>query len=289
MQANETIKLAAQIAAHGRSMAFENTHLAELALTRYWSASRIRIDRWTRSVAALRNPRGALEGQGAKRRRVGAASLLHELFTTESLTRVWTAVVALHEQGRGQAEFEPVCRSIFASHRAISHRALQTLLELDATTLSTSSATTSVTWGQDGAELARVRHRVERWTDLLVGSLAARHDVAQYAFDPDRALDFAEDIQRQARSAGGHQARTLTNHALRKAFRESRFGPSPNADLNGKIADGILSCLDAVSFDAVGPLHARRLARLLDRTCDIETLVSGLLEIGRSSVRSCGR
>ena len=47
---------------------------------------------------------------------------------------------------------------------------------------------------EDGVMLNRLRRRMERWTDMLLGRIMLQHDISDLAFDAQRARDFATDL-----------------------------------------------------------------------------------------------
>ena len=62
------------------------------------------------------------------------------------------------------------------------------------------------------------RPRAERWTDRLVGYLAALEDVSEFAFEPQRAKEFARDLRCQCGEPGSRQVWPLVLASLRAAF-----------------------------------------------------------------------
>jgi len=126
-------------------------------------------------------------------------------------------------------------------------------------------------------ELEDYRRRAERWTDLLVAYLVVEHDVSEFAFRPDRARDFAEDIKREERSSG-RRGWELTIRSLHHAFVNLPDPPAPNIDLNARIADSILCCFKMEMFDSVGVLQSLWMARLEHRADDASGMIAQLLE-----------
>jgi hypothetical protein len=184
-------------------------------------------------------------------------------------------VVTAHDQRRGTQDAEPIVRSIYASHGEARHRLLHILLAESPQAASVNS------WPfiEDIHGLEQLRRRSERWTDLLIGYLLARDEVAQFAFDPARALDFAHGIVRHERAGAGREAWSLTLESLRRAFRDLPCSTNPNTDLNERIAASILACFDPGTFESIGPFRSLWLSRLLSHTSDAAGMLDQLLEL----------
>ena len=131
-------------------------------------------------------------------------------------------------------------------------------------------------------KLNHLRRRAERWTDLLVGYLARHGDVAEFAFDVDRAVEFSRDLEFQTDRTGGRQAWPLLQASLRAAFQRGLAPVSPNEDLNAQIASAILSCFPADLFDSTGLFRSLWLHRMSNVTSDVQGMIdsAGRLRAG---------
>jgi hypothetical protein len=124
--------------------------------------------------------------------------------------------------------------------------------------------------------LNRLRLRVERWTDLLIGRLAKDFNVAEIAVEPDRARDFADDLKHEERSFGTDYIWSLTLTALHAAF--PPVPPNtPTAELNSRIAGSVLGCFPARLFDSTGVLSSLWQLRLATAASDTQGMVDELL------------
>jgi hypothetical protein len=139
----------------------------------------------------------------------------------------------------------------------------------------------SHTWGIDArtaVQLNRLRRHTERWTDLLVGRLAEIQDIGEFAVDPKRAMDFAEDAPGRRGFEPSRLAWPLVLASLRKAFQRELGPVSPNADLNAGIAASVLACFPSGLLDSTGLLRSLWLMRLTsaaeDAVCMIEELLA---------------
>ena len=112
-----------------------------------------------------------------------------------------------------------------------------------------------------------------------MGRLVQQFAVSEFAIDPDRARQFAEDLRRQSRREGGRLAWSLVEASLRAAFRQGLAAASPNADLNAAIAASILSCFPAELFDGTGLFPSAWLLRLTRITSDTQGLIADMLSL----------
>lgn len=264
MRSYDLIELSALIAVNGRTFLEGRGRLSDNSVTHYWSASRCRFDRWAH---ALRMDSDRLSSQAEKAPAVWqhARPILEEILTGEVLTRVWTAVACQHDRQRGSSYVSPVVRSVFLGHMEARNRALNFMFraqECDPDTV---------------LDINRVRHRSERWTDMLLSYLTPVCDITQAAFDRKRVADFAEDVFDQFRQPNREQAWQLLSVALRNAFGNCLAARAPNGDLNAQIAISILANLRPEAFEATGSLDSLWMERLEYTTADAAELIEELL------------
>ena len=278
MHAHELIELAALIAAHGPVLVRTPGRIPDAGIEEYWTASKSRLDRWGRSLKRLSS-----EDLSASRRpgsfpQPEFRGVLEEVITGDVLTRVWAAVMYAYDRLRGTDQAEPIARSVLVGQLEARHRVM---------TLLTQEPRIDV---EQAVRLNRLRRRTERWTDLLIGYLTGVDDVGQFAVDPDRARDYAEDLRYRSRLAGGRFVWPLVFASLRASFGQGLFPESPNGDLNARIAASLLSCLQPELFDATGLLRSAWLMRMSNVTDDAQGMIDELVAIEEpaSAVASVG-
>ncbi len=264
MHARELVELASIVSAHGPALIRSGERIPVDSIEQYWTSSKVRLDRW---AWRLKSFVGKAETDARRRQSQWPAvcGVLEEILTGEMLTRVWTAVLCAYDRRRGTDEVEPVARSVFIGHMEARHRVLSLMVRgpgIDA---------------EAAVKLNRLRRRAERWTDLLVGNLQSLHDVSEFAFDPQRSKDFAEDMQYRGRLKGGRHVWPLIQASLRAAFHEGLGSESPNADLNARIAAGVLSCFPPEVFDSTGLMRSLWLMRLTSAAEDTQGMIDALL------------
>jgi hypothetical protein len=272
MHARDLVEMAGIVSAHGPVLIRSGEPISTDSIERYWITSKVRLDHWAWQLRSYCDR----DGTDAQRRQdlwPLVRGLLEEILTGEMLTRVWTAVLCAYDRRRGADEAEPVARSVLIGHMEARHRVLGLMVHR-----SSIDADAAV-------KLNRLRRRAERWTDLLVGHLAVMHDVSEFAFDPQRAREFAQDFQQRGSYAGGRHVWPLVLASLRAAFRQGLSPQSPNADLNARIAAAILACFPADLFDSTGLLRSLWLMRLTNSVEDTEGMIDDLLTLERPALK----
>ena len=267
MHASELVELAAIVSAHGPVLIRGVPQLSETGIEQYWTTSKCRLDRWTRSLRRFSDEVAESDPRQRKTEWPLVRGVLEEILTGEMLTRVWSAVLCAHDRHHGNDRAEAVARSVMIGHLEARHRVLTLLVRspgIDA---------------EAALKLNRLRRRTERWTDMLIGYLIGLHNVCEFAFVPDRARDFSEDLCYRSRLNGGRHTWAMVLVSLRAAFKSGLSAACPNADLNAKISAAILSCYPADLFDSTGLFRSLWLQRLSNVTNDAQGLLDELLAL----------
>lgn len=263
MDAHELVELAAIISAQGPGLVLGVDRLSETGLEQYWTASKIRLDRWCRHLRGFAtlgcDPRWRKDNW--PRTRV----IMEEIILSEMLTRVWTAVLCAHDRRHQLDEAEPIGRSVMLGHLEARHRVLTTLLNMPGLD------------EKEAAELNRLQNLSQRWTDLLIGYLIPLGDLSEFAIDSDRAKEFARDMREEGMHPGRRVVWPLILTSLRTSFRRQSGAESPNADLNLRISSGILACFPGDLFDSTGQFQSLWLIRLHNSAADAQVMLDELL------------
>jgi len=265
MHAHELIELAALIAAHGPVLVRTPGRIPDAGIEDYWIASKSRLDRWGRALKQISSDDPGVAGRPTTLERPESRGVLEEIITGDVLTRVWTAVMYAYDRLRGTDQAEPIARSVLVGHLEARYRVM---------TLLTRGPGIDV---EQAVRLNRLRRRTERWTDLLIGYLTGVDDVGQFAVEPDRARDFAEDLRHRSRLSGGRFVWPLVFASLRTAFGQGLVPESPNGDLNARIAASVLACLQPELFDATGLVRSAWLMRMSNVTADAQGMIDELV------------
>ena len=224
------------------------------AIEQYWAASKCRQDRWYRLFRQAKGTTPAAE----------MAAVIHEVLASELLTRVFLAMCSGHDRLSGNIELEPIAHSIYLGHLEARNYALQWMV------------------GGSGADLAtavdcnRFRRRVERWTDLMLGRLAAYCNPASLAFEPERAVDFAEDFATSRTT--NEFAWNLAAASARVSF-QSLSQPTYHIDLNREVASAVLGCFGDQVFDGFGLSRSLWLERMSRTASDTQGMIEQLIRL----------
>jgi hypothetical protein len=270
MHARELVDLAAVVAVHAPALIRAARDIPEESVEAYWVASKCRLDRWGQTLKRLSNAVAAGEKPLSAAERRLFRGVLEEILASEVLTRIWTAAMCAYDLARQTDSMEPVARSVLIGHMEARHRMLTLLVSRTGLT------------AEEAIQLNALRSRTERWADALIGYLASEYDVAQFAVEPDRAKDFADDFAHQRQERGGRYAWPLMLASLRAAFRHSLSAESPNPDLNARIAAGLLACFPAEVFDGTGQVVSAWLLRISHVAGEAEGMLEELLTEGKS-------
>jgi len=266
MHARDLVELAALVAIHSPVLIHGGGRVPKAAIEQYWTASRCRLDRWTRLLRRLADA-GTQLPVPATLNWTRVQPVLEEILASELLTRLWTAASVAYDRHRKDEEVTPVARNVFHGHLEARHRLLQLLSDGRAIELA------------DAVALNQLRRRVERWTDMLLAHLARDVDVTEFAFEPDRVIEFAEDLSHEAVAAERQFTCQLILSSLRAAFQTNLAERSPNLDLNRRLGSALLGCFREELFDATGlvkPLWVERLSATAD---DAQGMIDELVRI----------
>ena len=270
MQSGELVELAALLATHSDSIVGCEARLNERSLQQYWTTSRCRMDRWSRSLNRFttftEKERKPLEASDTIWCRLRGE--LEEIFTAEVITRVWTAIAVAYDARHQSSELESTARSILIGHIEVRHRALRLLVD------PVSMQPAEAEW------LNLLRRRCDRWTDLLIGRLLARQlgNVSDISCDRRRAAEFADDLKNNEKMETECVAWPMITTSLRAAFQKTKETPSPNADLNAAVVTSLLACFPADLFDSIGLVGSLWIARLENLADDVELLIAEIVQ-----------
>jgi hypothetical protein len=265
MHPRELVDVAAMVALHGPLLIEGRSPPAEAELEQYWSASKCRAENWGRLLKAADLSTQAVLQRDLDRW-VEIRAVLDEIFVSEIVTRLWTAVLVACDRRTTNKTAEPIARSVLASHMEARHRALALLMHDEALTT------------EQAVAANRLRRRCERWTDALLGGLWHVDEAREFAFDPERAADFQRDLSRRRGVAGGKQAWRLLLVSLRNAFQGGLFPTAANPESNVRIAASIVGSFPGDVFDSTGVFRSLWMVRMAAVASDAQGLITQLLE-----------
>jgi hypothetical protein len=239
MHARELVQLAEYVAHCGPQIVRSRVAIPEPALELYWTASKCRLDRWSRALKSLAAIPFEVNGSWESVERVDA-SVLDEILLADVLTRTWMAICRASDQYRGFEEAGPVAASVLAGQAEVRQRVLNFMV-----------------YGQgigveNAVNLNRRRRKYEQRTDWLLSLLASLCEISDLAFEAPRVERWAIAKRNDLKSRGTDWAASVCLAAAATSFAKPAPRPTGNEDLNGKIACGIIGSFPTTVFDTTG-------------------------------------
>ncbi|MBS0205258.1 MAG: hypothetical protein JSS49_20325 [Planctomycetes bacterium] len=148
-----------------------------------------------------------------------------QVFTTELLTRVWATILGSIDQRTGRNDLTRIATNSVSGLLQIRHRLLKHILHPSAPS------------GSWAADLDRLRRRCDRWTDLLIGNLCGADEFFRFAFDAERARDFAEDAHDGVNAS--HPVELLVAAGVRLSF----LGQLPTVSVDSPAFQGLMQSI----------------------------------------------
>ncbi|MEM9942819.1 MAG: hypothetical protein AAF939_14745, partial [Planctomycetota bacterium] len=236
MKACQLAEIGCWIATHSESFIQGSEDQPRLIVTSYWKSSKLRVQRWFTALKMFEqdferndpnhDPWPALE------------ILIEEILISELLTRVWTAAVIQHDSYHGSDELSGPANSVYISHMEARNRAFRIMIR--------GRANSEKTFDR----LNKLRHRIERWTDLFLGQLPMVEVAADYGFDKNRVTDFHQENLDSGVSVHQFRQKVFASSFNSEMLADSKIAANP--DLNREIASGILACFPQDRFDSHG-------------------------------------
>ena len=238
-----------------------------LVLTNYWTASKVRINRW---VTALKMFEDDISSNSGHDPWPAMAIVVQEILVSEFMTRIWAATVLTHDWHRQSDEMHGLAHSVHISHLEARNRAIRVMLS--------SRPLNEKMFDKMNA----LRSRLERWTDLFLGQLPSAKQAATFGFDRARVADFHSEFSESVGPESSTQQKILMSSFALDLSRDS-IEYAANPDTNREIAAGVLSCFPADRFDSFGLPKSVRSVWLEKSQCDTQVLVDHLFAFEKSA------
>ncbi|MGD9855098.1 MAG: hypothetical protein AB7U20_09135 [Planctomycetaceae bacterium] len=254
MNLRQTAEVAALASMRAEELIHRPERVSATSLHGYWKTSRVRLRCWFAGLRSLPSfPNGA--GPSSPIHRRERVRVARSILAAELLTRVWSAVLTARDAARSENIAGDLVRNVFQGQLEAKREVLHMLSDEQRLPM------------QDAEMLDRFRQRVERWTDLLLGPLVQNYGVAQFALDPQRALESVRCASAQMPGSAARAVHPLTLIGLFRAIpRNSRDDHAASA-LDWAVAQSVLSGLARADFDSdhrliSGPHRGRDLPAL---------------------------
>lgn len=242
----------------GRGMIEDAKEPSSNSLRDFWQQTRtleqhwtLKLDTWSRDADPELNQ---------------LAELATQLFISELLARVWSTVLLGVDQNTGHDDLSRIARNAVSGLLQVRHGVMSRLLQQP------NSLASQV------AEIERLRRRSDRWTDLLIGNLAGGRDLFDFAFDVERAKDFATESMEYDPATGPHPVEHLMTAGLRMAFLGQLPGTALTMPAFQELVQSILGALPETAFHQDGSLRSVIERRVSSRTLREEPLPDSLFD-----------
>ena len=211
--------------------------ISALMCNEYWTQSKCRQQRWMTALKMFE--KDIRDGSGKHDPWPAIEIVIQEIFISEMLTRVWSAIMIIHDDEQKTDELANIAHSIHIGHVEAKNRAMRLLLE-DPTANPESFD-----------QLNKLRRKVERWTDLLLGQLPNLETATLFAYQANRVADFSEE-KAQYTSNQSTARQLIFANSMPDDLRQFANRYPANPELNRKIAGGLLNCFSTDRFDSLG-------------------------------------
>lgn len=238
--------------ASARSLALiESSHaINEEHLAAYWKCCRGRMIDWLKTLDDFECRLSNASPEEHQRLWVDLEPILSEIFVSEILTRVWGITLTAFDRQRGLRSAEPIARNTTNGHTEARNRALSLMVNGLKVPLS------------QLAKVDRLRRKAERWTDLLIGHLALRYQLPEFAFENQRSLDFGQSQLREIIQATDESVWEFVHAGVRLSFMGLANDHSESQPWNRGIVRSILGSFPIDCFDESGLFKSLRRIRI---------------------------
>lgn len=230
MRIRDFVTVAGLTAYFGEQLVLCDGFPDEDSLQRFWSLSR----NWQRqSLLQLAALDADLPSEDRLTQSRAATNVLADIFSAQVLMRVFGAVLSANDHLRGERRAGPLAEDVH--HRQLELRAQALMLMLHPTGLAEEHV----------SEAELYCRRTERWTDLLLGPLMPYPSTATFAFDPERAGDFYQDLRIVTKAGRKQELWSVHLSTLSLAFPDRSFSSRNSNALAESLSGMILASVPA--------------------------------------------
>ena len=243
---------------HGREPSLESLRIfgqQTRALQKHWTG---RLNEWS----SKNDPQFEILLQTAE-----------QLFLCEMVSRVWTTVLLGIDQKTGRNDLTKIGRNVVGGLLQVRNSVLWRL------------TVQPIGMQSHIAKIEQLRRRSDRWTDLLIGNLAGSSDLFEFAFEKERARDFAIESIGVDPCSGPSPVEYLLTAGLRIAFLEQLSSTSLQEPAFLKLIESIFAALPSNTLDCEETLRLSREQRALAKTLpDKSSLPAWLVNLTQTSI-----
>lgn len=243
-------EIAAIVSAKSTLLIESPTLISDESLQTYWQCTRGRSIDWVRRIDDGYSRLGTHSEAKHPTIWQSLRPVLSEIFVTEILTRVWGATLTALDRHRGLCSASPIASHTTDAHTDVRNRAMRLMVSGPRVPLN------------EVAQIDRIRRRAERWTDLLVGHLALKYDLEQFAFVSRRSLEFGQSQMQQIVEASDEPVWEFALAGVRLGFSALQSVQSPSDNWNRSIVESIIGSFPPDCFAASGLFQTVPLSRI---------------------------
>ena len=254
--------------ASARSMLLieSSTPISDEQLHNYWKCCRGRLIDWLRNIDDLSSQAADRADGDHLVLWQSAVPILNEIFVSEILTRVWAATLTAMDMTRGSTQASPIARHTLTGHNEARNRALTLMVKGMDVPLGSLS------------QVDRLRRKAERWSDLLCGHLVLNFQLEEFAFEPDRAVEFGQSQMREILRATDEPVWEFVLTGIRLAFKTMPDETPPSDAWNRGIIRHVLGSFPPDCFDDFGQFKGLRRSRIERGSERSDRLAEALLQ-----------
>ena len=274
MHSSHLAELGSWVAINSDKLIYGDQEQPSLVATSYWTASRIRLQRWVTALKMFEQDFQRLKDEESNSQQSVESHnpwpalqiVVQEILMSEMLTRIWSAAVLTHDLNHQSDELHGLAHSIHVAHVEARNRAVRVMLH--------AQAVDEAAFDQ----MNSLRRRIERWTDLFLGQLPQVEQSSVFGFDRNRVRDFNMEQNESEGPECQTRQRVLTASFAQDMLR-NRIRFAANPELNRDVAAGILRCFSTDRFDGNGLPKSARMIWMEKSHLDTQVLVDDLFEL----------
>jgi hypothetical protein len=262
-------EIAALVSAKSTLLIESPTRLSDESLQTYWKYARGRTVDWIRKLddgnARISTSCESQHGE------IWASlkPVVIEVFVSEILTRVWGATLTAYDRHQGIHCAAPIASNTTDGHTQARTLAMKLLVNGPQVPLKAL------------AEVDQIRRKAERWSDLLVGHLAIKYGLEEFAFESRRSLEFGQSQMQQFIETNDEPVWEFVLAGVRLGF-SSLQSEAVSATWNRGIVEAIIGSFPPDSFDATGVFQSVNLSRIARSGLSPEKTPPGLVRASTS-------
>jgi hypothetical protein len=251
----QIVELATVIAARSRMVIDRSEPLSPDALFRYGSRSLARIRGWRERIDAFPREVSSLLPELRESAWARVEPVLFDVLTSDLITRLWGAILTANDARNRRSQAGPVGSSVFRSHLYVRQSVMSLL------------ANAPMFVADRAARVDRVRRRIERWCDVLLGPLVLEFHCTEYVFQPARSAEFGREFLTTPEGVRRDQLWELYRLSLFAFFRDLPGVENMARNLRQEILQSIIECFPLDPDNAADRLPASWISRL--RSCSL--------------------